>query len=597
MKGSLKRERKKLLRVNSKEYITTTAARIEIKESEDSERKLLLYSEEKGMVSSSVGVVKPSKLVDLSKLRVKTEKTLEMSKELVKVESRKELLSDSLGEESYYEKKNVLRVIVWYVDVLKVLPLSWDVLGKLVNRLVWLWDKKVSVGLEKKELESSSSSSEEKVRLNTLLIKVLGYVKKKVRGWKKELRGRIDWNRMGLIYIPYALGIGMLSTLMKERLSEVRCEVNVKLVEVSWSSEKTSNSSSSWSEKKKENVNRLLKESLEKVGYESLRIGHYSSKVFVLWSFIKIWKGIRPSSAYVGEYSIVTRKIRSSENKKRLSDVSGIEKYIPVLKSVVESLSEVKRKWLWLLKRERLVSSSSGPKGYLLVGKPGTGKTLLGQALAGEACVSLICLSASEIEKQLDIGTRIGALRVRNLFNSARNSTPCILLIDEIDSIGGSRVEKSETSSSSSSSDTSVLTEFLVQMDNYSLEDGLVVVGTTNYLSSLDGALIRSGRFDRIIGLELPSIKTRERLLEMYMLKSRLGLPKELELGSSWYGDSWKKLLKETKGLSAADLSIVVNESSLKALGERELKEGVKRSHTLESLEKGINSIKDRSKK
>jgi ATP-dependent 26S proteasome regulatory subunit len=183
------------------------------------------------------------------------------------------------------------------------------------------------------------------------------------------------------------------------------------------------------------------------------------------------------------------------------------------------------------------------PKGYLFIGPPGTGKTLLAQAVAGEAKVNLICLSASEIQKQIDIGTRIGAIRLRNLFEQARKNTPCILFLDEIDAIGRARNE---------SMDLKLFTEFLIQMDSFSVKDGFIVIGTTNFLSSLDSAFVRSGRFDRIIGLNYPSRQTRIAILKLYTKKQ--GFDNSI---------SWNYFGKITKGFSAADLSKVVNESSL----------------------------------
>jgi ATP-dependent Zn protease len=185
------------------------------------------------------------------------------------------------------------------------------------------------------------------------------------------------------------------------------------------------------------------------------------------------------------------------------------------------------------------------PKGYLFIGPPGTGKTLLAQAVAGEAQVNLICLSASEIQKQIDIGTRIGAIRLRNLFEQAKKSTPCILFLDEIDAIGRARNE---------SMDLKLFTEFLIQMDNFSPKDGFLVIGTTNFLSSLDSAFVRSGRFDRIIGLNYPGKQTRIAILKLYAQKGKNGFDKTIP---------WDSFGERTKGLSAADLAKVVNESSL----------------------------------
>ena len=289
---------------------------------------------------------------------------------------------------------------------------------------------------------------------------------------------------------------------------------------------------------------------------ELLRLSHFSSKLFILWGFLKIWKGVRPSKSTRNDYVIQTRLLTTRKNKKRFHDVEGIEKFLPVLKTLVESFkgqsSHEKRESsigtaLHKSAKPRVAKAPmrlmTHPKGYLFIGPPGTGKTLLAQAVAGEAKVNLICLSASEIQKQIDIGTRIGAIRLRNLFEQARKNTPCILFLDEIDAIGRARNE---------SMDLKLFTEFLIQMDSFSVKDGFIVIGTTNFLSSLDSAFVRSGRFDRIIGLNYPSKQTRIAILKLYTKKQ--GFDNSI---------SWNYFGEITKGFSAADLSKVVNESSL----------------------------------
>ena len=341
--------------------------------------------------------------------------------------------------------------------------------------------------------------------------------------------------------------------------------------------------------------------------YEILRLSHFSSKLFILWGFLTIWKGVRPAKSTRNEYNIQTRLILARKNKKRFSDVEGIEKFLPVLKTLIESF---KKSFLFptgilQLKESKLVESGDEagrsrqvrlvkartgsarfqghrvggagktsetelrgdgrslrpsilkyPKGYLFIGPPGTGKTLLAQAVAGEAKVNLLCLSASEIQKQIDIGTRIGAIRLRNLFEQARKNTPCILFLDEIDAIGRARNE---------GMDLKLFTEFLIQMDSFSVKDGFIVIGTTNFLSSLDSAFVRSGRFDRIIGLNYPGKQTRISILKLYTEKGRNSFDTSI---------SWNFFGERTKGLSAADLSKVVNESSLYLIQTKYLREG-----------------------
>ena len=299
--------------------------------------------------------------------------------------------------------------------------------------------------------------------------------------------------------------------------------------------------------------------------YEILRLSHFSSKLFILWGVLTIWKGVRPAKSTRNEYVIQTRLIPARKNKRRFSDVEGIEKFLPVLKTLIESFKKSFSfpKEILQLKEQKLFGNLAGghgglrralppppsnlkyPKGYLFIGPPGTGKTLLAQAVAGEAKVNLLCLSASEIQKQIDIGTRIGAIRLRNLFEQARKNTPCILFLDEIDAIGRARNE---------GMDLKLFTEFLIQMDSFSVKNGFLVIGTTNFLSSLDSAFVRSGRFDRILGLNYPGKQTRISILKLYTEKGKNSFETSI---------SWNSFGDRTKGLSAADLSKVVNESAL----------------------------------
>ncbi len=307
---------------------------------------------------------------------------------------------------------------------------------------------------------------------------------------------------------------------------------------------------------------------LNSLPFELLRLSYFSSKIFIVWGFLTIWKGVRPAKSARNDLIIQTRILRRSKNKKRFTDIEGIEKFLPVLKTLVDSLNGSAGP-----KAPR--SSRTGtyaPKGYLFIGPPGTGKTLLAQAVAGEAKVNLICLSASEIQKQIDIGTRIGAIRLRNLFNQARKNTPCILFLDEIDAIGRARNEVM---------DLKLFTEFLIQMDSFSMKDGFLVIGTTNFLSSLDAAFVRSGRFDRIIGLNYPAKQTRIEILKFYTQKGNNTFDKAI---------SWNFFGDLTKGLTGADLAKIVNESSL-FLIDQASSEQRRLIHTSESLTRGIERI------
>ena len=398
-----------------------------------------------------------------------------------------------------------------------------------------------------------------------------------------------------------------------------------------------------------------------------LRFTNSASKIFMMWASLAVLRSLRPVKANRPELQIQTRFLRPFQNRKRFRDLEGIEKFSGVLTTLTESLQGSFKDPLFylalilpnlpffqpfqkgigkfrfflfygkqtvflrksitlfiniLFPQERQKQSQSFPKGYLFIGPPGTGKTLLAQAIAGESKVNFICLSASEIQKQVDIGTRIGALRLRNLFEEARTSTPCILFFDEIDTLGRARFDSAaarksqkadlrwlstssgpqtaasrsfrsqsgskqksasrtkglvgnrqrsgfpshDTSSKKGSEngsknsglpqeiDLKLFTEFLVQMDSFSVKDGFLVIGTTNFLSSLDPAFVRSGRFDRILGLSYPPKQTRIAILKLHIQKKGNFFDSKL---------SWNIFGLKTKDLSPADLAKIVNESSL----------------------------------
>jgi hypothetical protein len=415
--------------------------------------------------------------------------------------------------------------------------------------------------------------------------------------------------------------------------------------------------------------------------FESLRTTNYVSKIFLVWGFLQIWRGIRPGQSALNDTQIQVRIIPPSKNRKSLGAVQGIEKFQKILDACIQGL---KRKWRSF--PFPFLNSSSGknfssvfryPKGYLFLGPPGSGKTLLAQAIAGEAKVRLISLSASEIQKQIDIGTRIGAIRLRNLFKQARASTPCILFLDEIDSLGSQSSSQSvpsqnlrgqqnklnedslkilktnliansqqtnfdEGNSPSSNAqfvtkalllrnffsnfetsnglnletefqregkqiteniqaDRTLLTEFLIQMDSFSVHDGFCVIGTTNFFEKLDSAFIRSGRFDRILTLTYPGKQVRQALLEFYANRSNSGgvFSKVFKKSSGNQNIDWNLFAEKTQGFSAADISKVINESRLFMIYRHVFMKTTKDSdfqniHTVESIQKGIEKISSR---
>jgi ATP-dependent metalloprotease len=185
------------------------------------------------------------------------------------------------------------------------------------------------------------------------------------------------------------------------------------------------------------------------------------------------------------------------------------------------------------------------PRGLLLTGPPGTGKTLLAKAIAGEADVPFFFSSGSQFE---EVYVGLGAKRIRELFEAAKKKSPCIVFIDEIDAVGGSRKLKDQSALKMT------LNELLVQMDGFEDNSGIIVIGATNFLESLDQALLRPGRFDKHITVPLPDVGGRREILEMYAKKTKLDPNVDLNV-----------LARGTTGFSGADLFNLMNQAALKA--------------------------------
>jgi ATP-dependent metalloprotease len=184
----------------------------------------------------------------------------------------------------------------------------------------------------------------------------------------------------------------------------------------------------------------------------------------------------------------------ATESDKRFKDVVGCDEAKEELEEIVEYLREPE-------KFTRL--GGKLPKGLLLTGPPGTGKTLLAKAIAGEAGVPFFYASGSSFE---EVYVGVGARRVRDLFEAAKKKSPCIIFIDEIDAIGGSRNLKDQSAMKMT------LNELLVQMDGFAANNGIIVIGATNFKKSLDQALIRPGRFDKMVPVNLPDVQGRKQV-------------------------------------------------------------------------------------
>ncbi|KAF5902865.1 ATP-dependent zinc metalloprotease YME1L1 [Clarias magur] len=186
------------------------------------------------------------------------------------------------------------------------------------------------------------------------------------------------------------------------------------------------------------------------------------------------------------------------------------------------------------------------PKGILLVGPPGTGKTLLARAVAGEADVPFYYASGSEFDEMF-VG--VGASRIRNLFREAKANAPCVIFIDELDSVGGKRIESPMHPYS-----RQTINQLLAEMDGFKPNEGVIIIGATNFPEALDNALIRPGRFDMQVTVPRPDVKGRTEILKWYLKKIKVDPAVEAEI-----------IARGTVGFSGAELENLVNQAALKA--------------------------------
>ena len=218
------------------------------------------------------------------------------------------------------------------------------------------------------------------------------------------------------------------------------------------------------------------------------------------------------------------------------------------------------------------------PKGALLVGPPGTGKTLLAKAVAGEANVPFFSISGSDF---VEMFVGVGASRVRDLFRQAKEKSPCIVFIDEIDAVGRARSKNAGFSSNDERENT--LNQLLTEMDGFGSNSGVIILAATNRADILDKALMRAGRFDRQIHVELPDLKERQEILQVHLRGLKLADDFDLEF-----------LAKHTPGFSGADLANVCNEAALTAA--RRDKSAIEKQDFLDAVDRIIGGLERKTK-
>ena len=261
--------------------------------------------------------------------------------------------------------------------------------------------------------------------------------------------------------------------------------------------------------------------------------------------------------------------------KIRFDDVAGLDEEKAELVEIVDFLKNPKK---------YTQMGAKIPRGILLYGKPGTGKTLIAKAIAGEANVPFISMSGSEF---IEMFAGLGASRVRKLFDRARKLEPCIVFIDEIDAIGSRRTN----ASGAESENNQTLNQLLVEMDGFETNDTIIVLAATNRPEMLDKALLRPGRFDRQITIAPPDLRGREEILKIYSKEKKFA--EDIDL---------KNIAEDTAGFTGAELANVLNEAAIIAtvnkheeIRREDLEEAVKKVTV--GLEKTSRVISDKDKK
>src|SRR5690242_19120970 len=288
-----------------------------------------------------------------------------------------------------------------------------------------------------------------------------------------------------------------------------------------------------------------------------------------IWMFLMRRVGGGPTQALSfgrSKHKIFDRK----ELKTTFTDVAGVDEAKAELVEVVDFLKNPK-------KYQRL--GGRIPKGVLLVGPPGTGKTLLARAVAGEADVPFFFLSGSEF---VEMFVGVGASRVRDLFEQAKEKAPCIVFIDELDAIGKTRAGNTGFLSGHDEREQT-LNQLLAEMDGFDSSKGVIIMAATNRPEVLDAALLRAGRFDRQVVVDKPDVKGREAILIVHARNVKLAPSVDL-----------KVLAARTPGMAGADLANIINEAAL--LAARKGKDAVDMADLEEAVDRVVGGLERKSR-
>lgn len=293
-----------------------------------------------------------------------------------------------------------------------------------------------------------------------------------------------------------------------------------------------------------------------------------------LWFFIFMRRmGKDSSGGPGGMFSVGKSKARlfdkGNKAKVTFKDVAGLAEAKQEVEEIVE-----------FLRQPNKYTELGGkiPKGALLVGPPGTGKTLLAKAVAGEADVPFFSLSGSDF---VEMFVGVGASRVRDLFKQAKEKSPCIIFIDEIDAVGRARGKSPNMGGNDERENT--LNQLLTEMDGFGNNSGIIVLAATNRADILDKALLRAGRFDRQIHVDLPNLNERKAIFEVHLKPVKVDDSVDLEL-----------LSRQTPGFSGADIANVCNEAAL--IAARHKKTAVNKQDFMDAVDRIIGGLEKKSK-